>query len=62
VKPPPPPPPTPGHIGEWALKPDGQVDWERMPQRPDYLPATTDFKVIVVKNRWQVEITQNKKE
>jgi hypothetical protein len=33
-----------------------------MPVRPSYLPANAEFKVFVVKGRWQVEINQNKVE
>lgn len=55
-----PPPILPALIGEKAIKPDGQIDWERMPRRPKNFPVNAEFKVMVVKGLWHVEINENK--
>ena len=51
---------VPAQHGDLAIGPDGKVDYRRMPQRPDYLPANVQFKATVVKNRWNVELLQDK--
>ena len=57
---PPPPSVVPSNLGDIALKANGQVDWERMPQRPAYLPVNAEFNVTVVHGRWMVEVKQPK--
>jgi hypothetical protein len=51
---------VPAQHGELAIGPDGRIDYRRAPQRPDYLPANVQFKATVVKNRWNVELLQDK--
>lgn len=57
---PPTPPVLPALIGEWARKPNGEIDWARAPTRPANLHPDAEFHVSVVKNRWHVDLVQPK--
>lgn len=55
---PPAKPDGPAQIGDSCYRPDGKIDWGRIPRRPTDLPADLKFDVHPRDGVWKVDLGQ----